>query len=74
MVSDSSLRGCIDLIMTDSLFIEQSGILNDFVSDHYIVYCIRKKKRENHETIPRLVHNNSAFDKKVFENLLVNSN
>ena len=36
---------CIDLIMTDSLFIQETGVLNDFVSDQYTTFCIRKKKR-----------------------------
>ena len=35
---------CIDLIMTDCIYVSSSGTLDDFVADHYSVYCIRKKK------------------------------
>ena len=34
---------CIDLILTDCKFINENGILNDLISDHYSIYCIRKK-------------------------------
>ena len=64
---------CIDLIMTDSLYNQQCGVLNDFVSDHYTIYCLRKKRKEHHEHTKRIVRDYSAFDKQIFENLLVNS-
>ena len=35
---------CIDLIMTDSKFVVESGIFDDLISDHYGIYSIRKKK------------------------------
>ena len=42
---------CIDLIMTDSSFIHESSILNDFISDHYTIYSIRKKKKKRNMTL-----------------------
>ena len=40
---------CIDLIMTNCAFVIDSGVLDDYVSDHYTVYGIRKKRKENKE-------------------------
>ena len=42
---------CIDLIMTNCPFVETSGTTDDFISDHYTVFCIRKKRRENNDCI-----------------------
>ena len=65
---------CIDQIMTDSLFIDQKGELNDFVSDHYTIFCVRKTIKERNANITQIVRDYSTFDKNVFENLLTNSN
>ena len=64
---------CIDLIMTDSIYISDFGVLNDFVSDHYSVFCNRKKPRERKETVSRMVRDYKAFDKNNFDQLLKNS-
>ena len=47
---------CIDWRVTDSAFVRESGVLDDFVSDHYTVYCIRKKFKENCIHVTRTVH------------------
>ena len=64
---------CIDWIVTDSAFVRESGVLDDFVSDHYTVYCIRKKPKENCIHLTRTVHDYHAFDKNNFEHFLRNS-
>ena len=37
---------CNDLIMTNCAFVISSGVLNDYISDHYTVYSVWKKKRK----------------------------
>ena len=64
---------CIDLILTECTIVMDCGILNDFVSDHYTVYCTREKKKEHHTTITRTIRDYRAFDKTGFENLLIHS-
>ena len=65
---------CIDWIVTNSLYIKSCGVTNDFISDHFTVYCIRKKTREVHTYVYRTVRDMSKFDKKVFSDTLKNSN
>ena len=62
---------CIDLIMTDSVFVSDSGVLDDFVSDHYSIYCIRKKAREKKDIISKVVRDYARYDKANFEHLLL---
>ena len=44
---------CIDWIATNSLYVKQYGVTDDFISDHFTIYCIRKKARETHSKIYR---------------------
>ena len=44
---------CIDWIVTNSPFVKTSGVSDDFISDHYTTYCIRKKNREKHVYVYR---------------------
>ena len=37
---------CIDLIMSNSPFISSSGVTDDMLSDHFTVFCVRKKRKE----------------------------
>ena len=53
---------CIDLIMTDCIYINTCGILDDFVSDHFTVYIIRKRQKEPREFVGRTVRDYSRFD------------
>ena len=55
---------CLDLIMTDCPYIQESGILNDFVSDHYTVFSIRKKQKEYREIIRHSVRDYRAFNEE----------
>ena len=61
---------CIDYIITNSLYVSEHGVTNDLVADHYTVYCVRKKARENHDTTFKSVRDYSKFDQKVFETLI----
>ena len=64
---------CIDWIITDCAFVRESGVFDDFVSDHYSVYCIWKKPKENCTHVTRTVRDYHAFDQNNFEHLLRNS-
>ena len=61
---------CIDWIVTNSPFIEQCGVSDDFISDHFTIYCIRKKNREKHSYVYREVRDLSNFDSEVYSNTL----
>ena len=63
---------CIDLIMTNSNFVRVYGILDDVVSDHYTVYCIRKKARESKEMASRVVRDCKNFYENIFISLAQN--
>ena len=56
--------------MLNCPFIISSGTTNDFISDHYTVYCVRKKSRENKECISKTVRNYKGFNQDNFETLL----
>ena len=47
---------------------------NDYISDHYAIFCIRKKRRESHKYVYRTVRDVSNFDCNIFSNLLQHSN
>ena len=65
---------CLDVILTYCIYVKDSGILDDFVSDHYTVYCVRKKDREHRDIITRTVRDYSRFDENNFGILLVEKN
>ena len=63
---------CIDLIMLNCLFIRSSEIDDDFVSDHYTFFCVRKKKKEKKIFTEETVRDYSKFSKDNFCNLISN--
>ena len=65
---------CIDLIMSNCPFISVIGVANDYISDHYTIFCVRKKSRENKECILKTVRNYRRYDEDIFENLLKSKN
>ena len=75
-ITRPNIRGgtCIDLIMTDSIYVLDAGVLNDFISDHYSIFSIRKKKRESHITVKRKVRDYRVFNENVFETILKGKN
>ena len=61
---------CIDLIMTDSNYVSEYGTFNDYVSDHYSIFCIRKKSRERRDVVLKAVRDYRAFDEANLNVLL----
>ena len=55
-------------------FIDKCGVLNDLISDHYPVYCVRKKKREVVKKEWKNIRQCKNFDENVFQNLFLNLN
>ena len=65
---------CLDWIVTNSLYVKDTGTYDLLISDHLPAYCIRKKARENHQTVYRSVCDLSNFDADNFSTLVRNSN
>ena len=63
---------CIDLIMSNSDFVCNYGIMNDIISDHYTVFCTRKKAREKKEMIWENVRDYSKYNEDIFVQILKN--
>ena len=59
--------------MCNCLFISSCGIDDDAVSDHYTVFCVRKKKKIKKVLVPETVRDYSKFNKEVFCNLISDS-
>ena len=60
----------IDLMITNSNFVCESGVLDDMIADHYTIYCIRKKMREKKEMIYKTVRNYGKYNKNDLITLL----
>ena len=57
---------CIDWIISDSDYINSAGVLGDLLSDHFPVFCVRKKDRE------KIVREwKKKFNRLIFCNLLM---
>ena len=63
---------CIDWVVTNSEFIKDYGVMNDYISDHLSIYVIRKKARECHKYVYRTVRDLSNYDTQVFGTLIAN--
>ena len=61
---------CIDWIISSSDYVNNSGIVNDLISDHFPVYAIRKKEREYSPKVKKRVRVYKNFDADVFGTLL----
>ena len=61
---------CIDLLFTNCVFVKDSGVLNDMISDHLPIYACRKQDRNNikYETVTGRSY--KRYDQGVFKNLL----
>ena len=64
---------CIDWVITSSQFIQDSGVGNDLVSDHFSVFAIRKKPWENHSTVQSESRDYGKYNLDIFRNLLLNT-
>ena len=73
-VTRPNVRGgsCIDLIMSNCPFLSKSGVLPDMISDHYPIYAIRKKRREDCRVSSEYVRDYKNFNENVFCQLLDN--
>ena len=45
---------CIDYIITNSIYVKRSGVKNDLLADHYMLFCRRKKEREHHDKVKKI--------------------
>ena len=63
---------CIDWIITSSSFVSAYGVCNHLISDHFPIYCTRKKKRENHKTVNIEARDYAHYNVENLRNLLRN--
>ena len=52
--------------MTNCLYVRKGGISNDMISDHYTVFRIKKKCKENKKIVEETVRDYKHFDKDIF--------
>ena len=65
---------CIDWVVTSSPFIKMSGICDHMISDHFPIYCVRKKKRESHTAVHKEARDYSKYNLANLRTLLLNLN
>ena len=58
---------CNDLIMTNCAFVILSGVLNDYISDHYTVYSVWQYKNYNYNDFETLLQANNW---NIFDNMI----
>ena len=63
---------CLDWIITDCLYVKESGILNELLSDHFSVFAVRKKDREKIWKKWKKIRIMRNYDENVFQELLSN--
>ena len=63
-------QSLIDLILTNSTFVEQAGTLDHYISDHQPIYLVHKKSRDTRETAKFSGRSYRNFDEKIFSNKL----
>ena len=61
----------LDLIMTNSKYISDSGTLNHYISDHQPVFVIKKKGRDNRPKVEFKGRSYRNFDLPVFQEKLI---
>ena len=74
LINDTTRPGkhkcsCIDWIVTNSNFISESSATDMMLSDHYVVYCIKKKSRERVSYVYRYFRNYKLYNAQNFINL-----
>ena len=67
-ITRPNIRGgtCIDLIMTNCIFVKEHGVPFDMVSDDYTVFAIHKNDRENKGVILENVWDYKNFNPIIF--------
>ena len=61
---------CIDLIMSNCIFVQDHGVGKDMISDHFTVYAICKKGREDRRVFSEEVRDYKKCNSVVFGQLL----
>ena len=67
-------KSLIDLALTNSKFIQSSGTLNHFISDHQPIYVLHKKERDNRPKAEFRGRSYRNFDKDKFRDKLLKIN
>ena len=60
----------INLALTNSKFINQSGTLDYFIRDHQPIFIVHKKARDNRKSVTFRGRSYRNFDKEIFINML----
>ena len=60
-------KSLLDLIFTNIEHVSEFGTLNFAISDHQLVYMIKKKPREKHETLTTHGHSYITFNKIQYQ-------
>ena len=67
-------KSLIDLAITNSKFVSNSGTLNYFMSDHQPIYIVHKKGRDARQSVKFDGRSYRAYDKDEFSKLLSEAN
>ena len=59
---------CIDWIVSNSEFVKQTGVYDDFISDHLTTFAIRKKNREKNTEVYRTLRDLTNFEGRPKKN------
>ena len=60
----------LDLILTNSKFVDQAGTLDHYISDHQPIYLIHKKGRDTRESVKFKGRSYRDFDSTIFNEKL----
>ena len=61
---------CLDWIITNSRFVCHVCVTNIFLSDHFAVDCIRKKAREKHKNVTKILRDYKKYNRVILIDLL----
>ena len=64
-------KSLIDLVMTNSKYISDSGTLDHFISDHQPVFAVKKKGRDHRPTVEFEGRSYRNFDRELFKTELL---
>ena len=62
---------CIDWIITNCQYVDNVGVLNDLLSDHFPIYVIRKKARDKIKKVMKSIRNFKNYNEEHFHNLFL---
>ena len=64
-------KSLLDLILTNSKYVNMSGTLSHYVSDHQPIYVVKKKKRDDRLDVEFQGRSYRNFDKAIFQERLL---